>query len=122
MKFSKWFLSAFIIMNSLFEVATVNASEGFDSNNTFELVDSYFDRSNRIPEYYRPKRMTPMISMLPEYSLTGPGYICDTRQAPPVYRMPLQYYRNVGYRESDWFNNRLFDRHAHSVNFGGYNY
>lgn len=95
---------------------------GFDSFNTFQANDSYFAAQNRVPEYYRPRTMNALIASLPEYSLTGPGYICDTRQAPPVYRLPLQFYRNVGYREADWFNNRLNDRHQHPMNFGGYDY
>jgi hypothetical protein len=98
------------------------ATGGFDSFNTLEPKDSYFAKENRVPEYYRPRTMNPLIAMLPEYSMVGPGYVCDTRQAPPVYRMPLQWYRNVGYREADWLNNRLIDRHHHPMNFGGFDY
>jgi hypothetical protein len=94
----------------------------FHTYNTFEPRDSYFHRENRVPEYYRPRSMNPLMAMLPEYSMSGPGYICDTRQAPPVYRLPLQWQRNVGYREADWFNNRILDRHYHPMNFGGYDY
>jgi hypothetical protein len=116
-------LSKLILLTlSTISLAQVSQAGGFDSKNTFDPYDSYFSPVNRVPEYYRPRTMNPMISMLPEYSLRGPGYICDTRQAPPVYRLPLQFTRNVGYREADWFNNRLVDRHQHPMNFGGYDY
>ncbi len=103
-------------------LGTVANADGWGHYNTFEPNNNYFEAENHMPEYYRPRTMNPMIAMLPEYSFRGPGYICDTRQAPPVYRMPLQYHRNVGYREADWFNNRLNDRHMHPMNFGGYDY
>jgi hypothetical protein len=108
-----------LLLTSAFQA---QADGGFDSHNTMSHMDGYFDAENRVPEYYRPRVMNPMIAMLPEYSQAGPGYVCDTRQAPPVYRLPLQYYRNVGYREADWFNNRLLDRHHHPMNFGGFDY
>lgn len=113
-------LALFIQTNPLF---------AFDKNNSFDLDQSYFlEVENQLPryslpEYYKPRSMNPLIASLPEYYLKGPGYICDTHQAPPVYRFPVQYLRNVGYREADWFNNRLKDRHViNNVNFGGYNY
>ncbi|MDJ0626350.1 MAG: hypothetical protein QNJ31_08310 [Candidatus Caenarcaniphilales bacterium] len=112
----------FAILQLSIAVTSAFANNGFDSFNTFNPNDSYFHKRNRVPEYFRPRTMNSLIASLPEYSMFGPGYICDTRQAPPVYRLPLQYYRNVGYREADWFNNRLQDRHNHAMNFGGYDY
>lgn len=97
-------------------------ADDFHTYNTFETREAYFGQENRVPEYYRPRTVNPLMAMLPEYSLTGPGYICDKRQAPPVYRLPLQWNRNVGYREADWFNNRIIDNRYNFVNFGGYNY
>ncbi|HEY9886079.1 MAG TPA: hypothetical protein V6C96_02340 [Vampirovibrionales bacterium] len=117
----KLFCTLTLTLISLSFASTVQAG-GFDSYNTLHPYDSYFASENKVPEYYIPRTMNPMIAMLPEYSMMGPGYVCDTRQAPPVYRLPLQYRRNVGYREADWFNNRLVDRHIHNMNFGGYDY
>lgn len=118
---SRLIIISLVLLQSLF-IAQSQASGGFDSYHTLHPYDSYFPKENRVPEYFRPRTMNPLIASLPEYSMFGPGFICDTRQAPPVYRLPLQYYRNVGYREADWFNNRLNDRHLHPMNFGGYDY
>jgi hypothetical protein len=90
--------------------------------NAFEINDGYFDQRDSLPEYYRPDTMNPLIMSLPEYSMYGPGFVCEKHQAPPVYRLPLQWGRNVGYREADWFNNRLNDNHLNQINFGGYYY
>jgi|GEM_PF-3114541 len=121
----KFFKSALIL--ALFVQA--NSLFSFDKNNTFELNQSYFSETAdqlskySLPEYHRPRSINPLIVSLPEYYLKGPGYICDTHQAPPVYRFPVKYTRNFGYREADWFNNRLKDRYViNNVNFGGYNY
>ncbi|MDX1918850.1 MAG: hypothetical protein SFT81_06910 [Candidatus Caenarcaniphilales bacterium] len=100
----------------------VRAETYYPPTNTFDPRDGYFQTTNDIRPYYRPRNINPLIAMLPEYALSGPGYICELHQAPPVYRIPMRYYRNVGYREADWRNNRILDRHTFPVNFGGYNY
>jgi hypothetical protein len=112
----------FFVATIVSSLASMAQANDFATYNTFNPRDNYFQKENHAPEYYRPRTMTPMIAMLPEYSLAGPGYICDNRQAPPVYRLPLQVPRNVGYREADWVNNRLIDRHTHPMNFGGWDY
>ncbi len=89
----------------------------------FNFYESpYFGVKEEVYEYYTPKRITPLIAQLPEYSMRGPGYICDKRQASPVYRYPLQYNRHIGYREADWAKNTLYDNGIFPVNFGGYTY
>ena len=107
--------------------AQTNLSMSFDKSSSFELNQSYFLAvenqlsQNSLPEYYKPRSLNPLIAVLPEYYLKGPGYICDTHQAPPVYRFPVKYLREVGYREADWFNNHLKERRAaNNINFGGY--
>ncbi|MFN5539342.1 MAG: hypothetical protein ACK481_04695 [Candidatus Melainabacteria bacterium] len=97
-------------------------SSDFGTKNTFDVNDGYFHEANQVPEYYRPASINPLMAMLPEYSMFGPGFICDYRQAPPVYRLPMQYNRNIGYREADWLNNHILDRRGLPVNFGGWNY
>ncbi len=102
-------------------ISAVQADD-FHTYNGFDNREAYFGVHDRIPEYYRPRTVNPLMAMLPEYSLTGPGYICEKHQAPPVYRLPLQWGRNTGYREADWFNNRIIDMRYHPTNFGGYDY
>lgn len=73
-------------------------------------------------ERYQPNTMNPLIARLPEYSSTGPGYICERRQPPMVYRFRIQYNRHIGYREADWIKNDMIDKHMYPVNFGGYTF
>ena len=89
--------------------------------NFYETPTPYLIKEHSY-ERYRPRTITPLISVLPEYSLFGPGYICEKRQPPPVYRFPIQYNRHMGYREGDWAKNDLIDKHMFPLEFGGYTY
>jgi hypothetical protein len=73
-------------------------------------------------DLYKPRSLNAISRQLPEFNMTGPGYICTPEAIPPIYRFPLQYYREVGYREPDWVNSRIYDDRGKPINFGRYNW
>lgn len=91
--------------------------------NFYETPTPFFVENNEeVYQRYTPRTITPLIARLPEYHLFGPGYICEKRQPPPVYRFPLQYNRHLGYREADWAKNDMLDKNMYPLEFGGYTY
>ncbi len=77
-------------------------------------------------EPFRAKKPNFIMQYLPEYTMTGPGYVCEYNQPASPYRASQQWYRNVGYRDADWlesnvYKNGIANPYLPPVN-RGYNY
>lgn len=105
----------------ILSVLTVSVLAEVTDRAPFDFNDSTsIGNNSAVYEYYYPEKVTPLMKRLPEFSKTGPGYICELRQPAPVYRFPVQGNRINGYREADWSNNMLYNNTSAPVNFGGY--